>query len=73
MTTVTVDIKEQDLINLVIVEKLNLADYSESAGQEVLKQYPFTLYRERMMGNHIVTIQIPIVDYCLCLGSGLVK
>lgn len=72
-TTVTVYIKEQDIVNLIMVEKISLSDLSESAGQEILKQYPFTIYRERVVGYHIITIQIPIVDYCLYLGSGLVK
>jgi hypothetical protein len=70
--TATVDIKEQDLVNFVIVGK-NLPSVNlEQSVCYLLEQYPFTLYRKRMMGESFVTIQIPLENYCLFLGHQLV-
>lgn len=73
--TISVDIKEQDLMNLVSLNKqdLNLHTYTEQTLGYLFEQYPFTLYKDRMMGNHMVTIQIQIKDYFLFALHGLVK
>ncbi len=73
MTTISVDIREQDLVNFTSANEFNLARANEQGLENIFKQHPFTLYKVRMSGNHMVTIQIPLVDYFLFLSSGLVK
>lgn len=73
MNTILVDIKEQDLVNFIILSNFNLSAMDEQGHKELFKQYPFTLYKKRMMGDYMVTMQISVLDYCLFLGSGLVK
>lgn len=73
MDTISVDIKEQDLINFIIFSKNISANITTEGYKTMFKIYPFTLYRQRMMGDHIVTIQIPLENYCLFLGHELVK
>ncbi len=73
MNTISVDIKEQDLINFTSLSTLNLSSFSKEGHEKLFKEYPFTLYKKRMMGESFLTIQIPLIDFCLFLGSGLVK
>lgn len=72
MNTILVDIRESDLINYVTVSQA-IHGLNEKGHQELFEKFPFTLYKNRMMGNYMVTIQIPIVDYCLYLGNYLVE
>ena len=75
-TTVLVDIKESDLINLFKVEGMKLENMClEQNGnfEEVFKQFPFTLYQNRMMGTHMVTINISLVRFLFFKACGLVK
>jgi len=73
MNTISVDIKEQDLPNFVLVSNYNLSSLNEQGHEKLFKELPFTLYRKRMMGESFLTIQIPLIDFCLFSGSGLVK
>ena len=75
-TTVLVDIKESDLINLFKIDGMKLGSMCLEANgdfEEVFKQFPFTLYQNRMMGTHIVTINISLVRFLFFKGLGLVK
>lgn len=72
MNTISVDIKETELINFITVSN-SIHGLNEQGHNRLFEQLPFTLYRSRMMGEYMVTIQIPIVDYCLFLGNDLVK
>ena len=73
MNTVIVDIQEKDLINFTQVVQFSLDTISKDGHKELFKQFPFTLYRERTCGNHMITMQIPLMEYILFLGYGLVK
>ena len=73
MNTILVDIKEQDLLNFTMLSNYNLSNMNEQGHKELFNKMPFTIYRKRMMGERFLTIQIPLVDFCLFLGSGLVK
>ena len=73
MNTILVDIKEQDLPNFILLSSYNLASLNEQGHEKLFKELPFTLYRKRMMGDYMVTIQISIINYCLFLGHGLIK
>lgn len=73
MNTVTVDISQVDLTNFVYVTNKNLENMNESQHEDLFNLHPFTLYQNRMHGNHMVTMQIPLMDFILFLGHGLVK
>ena len=73
MNTILVDIKEQELVNFISTTNFNLNTLNENGHKNLFECYPFTLYRKRMMGESFLTIQIPLIDFCLFLGSGLVK
>lgn len=73
MNTILVDIKEQDLLNFTTLSTYKLSSFDEQGHEKLFKQFPFTLYRKRMMGESFLTIQIPLTDFCLFLGSDLVK
>lgn len=73
MTTVSVDISEKDLINFVTIDSLNLEKFGEETHKNVLKECPFTLYQNRMMGNHMLTIQISLHRFLLFKGFNLIK
>ena len=70
--TITVDIIERELLNLLSVS-MTLNPRHEEINKQLFEAFPFTIYKERMVGKGIVTIQIPIKDYCLYLSEGLVK
>jgi len=74
-TIVTVDIKESDLPNLSIIESLNFKENVSifTEREELFDKYPFTLYKERMISNHIITIQISLLDYFLYKSHNLIK
>lgn len=46
MNTISVDIKEQDLINFVAVSNYNLASLNEQGHKQLFKELPFTLYKK---------------------------
>ena len=71
--TISVDIKEQDLMNLVSLNNLNLGSFDEKGHKSLFETFPITLYKNRMVGNNVVTIQIPIINYILFSAHGLVK
>ena len=71
MNTISVDIKEQDLINLSVVSETLTSN--KEVNESLFKLYPFTLYRKRMLGESFLTIQIPLNNFFLFLDGGLVK
>jgi len=73
MTTVTVDIAEKDLLNYTIIDNMNLEMYDENGHNNLFKQYSFTLYQKRIMGDDKVTMQISLHRFLLFKGFGLVK
>lgn len=73
MNTVLVDIKESDLVSFTTIVQLRLSDIQKEGYEKLLKEHPFTLYKGRMYGNHMITMQIPLMDYILFMGHGLVK
>jgi hypothetical protein len=72
MTTVLVDISEKDLINFLTIDNLNLEGFNEEGRKNLLKEYPFTLYQNRMIGSFI-TIQISLHGFLLFKGFNLIK
>ena len=73
MTTVTVDIAEKDLANLWALENLNLRSFNEEGHRKIFNTYPITFYQKRMMGDHMVTVQIALDLFFLFKGHGLIK
>lgn len=73
MNTIIVDIRETDLMNFTQVLQFSLDTISKDGHKELFKQFPFTLFKNRMHGDHMITMQIPLIDYILFLGYGLVK
>lgn len=73
MNTILVDIREQDLISFTLCSKSLSAGITTEGYKSMFKLYPFTLYKQRMMGDHIITIQIPLENYFLFLGHELVR
>jgi hypothetical protein len=72
MNTISVDIEETELMNFITVSS-SMHGLNEEGHNRLFDQFPFKLYKNRMMGEYMVTIQIPIVDYFLFLGNDLVK
>lgn len=72
MTTISVDINENKLPNLYTVIKLPLENYNELTHTMLFEKYPFKIYKKRMMGEHMVTVQIPLDHYILFKVHGLV-
>lgn len=72
MTTISVDIEENQLLNLYAIIKLSLETCDESTHKVFFEQYPFKIYKQRIMGEHMVTVQIPLDLYILFKGHGLV-
>ena len=73
MNTVTIDIREKDLVNLRILISLGIDSLLSKGGAEVLRSYPITIFRERMMGSHIITMQIELDWYLLFLTNKMVQ
>jgi hypothetical protein len=73
MNTIAVDIKEVDILNFITLDKCSLSLTDSREFNELLSIYPFTLYRGRMMGSHMVTIQIPLENYIIFLEHNLIK
>lgn len=73
MNTVLVDIKESDLVNFTLLNKYSLGGFNEDGHKKLFEEYPFILYGKRMMGDHVITIQIPLENYILFLEYNLVK
>lgn len=73
MTTISVDINESQLPNFIGLESINIHSFTEEKQKELFKQFPFTLYKKRMMGDYMVTIQIPLNDYILYRVNNIVE
>jgi len=73
MNTVLVDIDEKDISNFALSTIIDLKTLNEEGHSQVFKTYPFTLYRNRMMYDKMITMQIPVENYCLYLAYGLVE
>lgn len=73
MTTISVDINENQLINLYTVVNLPLKEYNELTHNMLFERYPFKIYKNRTMWEHMVTVQIPLEYYVLFKGHGLVN
>ncbi len=73
MNTISVDIKTEDLITFHSLSSFSLRSLTKEGYEELFKEFPFTLYKKRMSGESFLTIQIPLIDFCLFLSSGLVK
>lgn len=69
--TATVDIKDSELMNLIVISNFNLVSLTSEVIENLIKERPFILYKGRM-GTNFTTIQIPIAEYCLFLGHQLV-
>tara|TARA_R110000782_G_scaffold264883_3_gene358300 strand:- start:1129 stop:1341 length:213 start_codon:yes stop_codon:yes gene_type:complete len=70
MTTVTLDIEEKHLINFYQLSEYNFKANNEDSNNKLFKAFPFILYKGRM---GFTTINIPLENYILFLGSGLIK
>jgi len=73
MTTVTVDIEEKDLIPFYQLSGYSFNKNTEEGNNNLFKAFPFILYKKRMVGEGMTTINIPLENYILFLGNGLVK
>jgi len=73
MATILVDIKESDLVNFIVVERMNLHSFNNEGVKQLFTEYPFLLYKKRMMGDYMVTIQISLDDFILFKIHQLVK
>lgn len=69
MTTITADIKEKDIDNYSIVENIQF----EYLTEKFIEAFPFKLYQSRMMGGHMITMQIPLSRFLLYKEFGMVK
>jgi hypothetical protein len=72
MNTVSIDIKESDLVNLSIINQYDLEKMQEQGHKTLLGAYPFKAYKNRMSSNDFITIQIPFENYLLFRGYGLI-
>ena len=72
MNTVSIDIKEEDLAKFTIANSFDLNNMTEEGHKKLFKEYPFKGYKNRMMGNDMITIQIPLTLYLLFRGYGLI-
>jgi hypothetical protein len=72
MTTVSIDIKESELVHFSIVNQYDLEKMQEQGHRTLLVAYPFKAYKNRMSSNDFITIQIPIENYLLFRGYGLI-
>lgn len=70
--TVTVDINENQLMSFTLFQQTNFHSLNEEGHKKLFESYKFVLYRKRMMGDYMITIQIPLVDYCLYLSNNIV-
>lgn len=72
-TTVLVDIKEDDLLQFYALLKTNIIELSQEGHEKILNAVKFTLYQKRMIGNHFITINIPIDLFILLKGYGKIN
>jgi hypothetical protein len=72
MNTVSIDIEEKELPNFCIINKYDLENMQEQGHKTLLEAYPFKAYKNRMSCNDCITVQIPINDYLLFRGYGLI-
>jgi len=72
MNTVSIDIKESELVNFSIVNQYDLEKMQEQGCRTLLVAYPFKAYKNRMVGDDIITVQIPFENYLLFRGYGLI-
>ena len=70
MNTVLVDIEEKHLIPFYQLSGYDFRHNNEEGNNTLFKAFPFILYRHR---RGFTTINIPLENYILFLGSGLVK
>lgn len=73
MATVLVDISEKHLVNFSLVNNMKLEGFDEKGHKRIFKELPFTLYQNRMMGDHMITMNIPLNNFLLFKGYNLIK
>jgi hypothetical protein len=72
-TTALVDIKEGDLIQFYALLKTDIINLSRKEHEKLLNASKFILYQKRMMGNHFITINIPMDLFILLKGYGKIN
>ena len=69
--TVTTYLKEEDLLNFYCICSIDLTGLQEDGHIKVFQTYPFKLYKTFEAG--LLTLNVPIGEYMLFLGHGLIK